>query len=116
MGDLSPHFSRWEFRDHETGELVGPSSGLLAILERIRVDVGRPVEIVSGYRTPAHQERVNPGVRGYHPLGRAADLRPGVVTWRRARALGARGIGRCGKWAVHVDDRSVARAVVFRDC
>lgn len=119
MGDLSAHFSRWEFRDHIDGSLVGPDPELVELLERIRSAAGRPLTIVSGYRTQHHQQLVNPGVRGYHPLGRAADLHPGAVTVSQADLAGAGGIGRCGKWAVHVDTRRrprSGRAVIFEDC
>ena len=116
MGDISAHFSRWEFRDHTTGELIGPSDNLVEHLERLRGIVGRPIVIVSGYRSPSHNRAVGGARRSYHLLGRAADLRSGVVTVDQALAAGFGGIGRCGKWVVHVDDRRVAHPVIFDDC
>lgn len=116
MGDLSPHFSRSEFRDHRTGELVGPSTALIAILERIRSAVGGPLVIVSGYRSPTTNAQVGGARRSYHLRGRAADLRSGVVRLEQAIAAGAGGIGVCHGWVVHVDDRQVARPVIFHDC
>jgi len=120
MGDLSPHFSRSEFRDHSTGALEGPSEALLELLERIRHEAGdKPLRIVSGYRTQAHNRAVGGARRSYHLTGRAADFEPGAVTIRQAVAAGAGGIGWCGQWAVHVDDRrrpSSGAPVMFQDC
>lgn len=115
MGDLSAHFSRREFRDHITGELVGPSPRLIDILEELRAIVGRPLFIVSGYRSPATNKAAGGAARSYHLRGRAADLRPGVVRVEQAARSGAGGIGVRGGWVVHVDDRQVARPVIFND-
>lgn len=119
MGDLSEHFSRWEFKDHQDGSLIGPTPELIAILERIRSAIGKPLQIVSGYRSPSHNRAVGGARRSYHLQGRAADLPRGVVTVAQAVAAGAGGIGRCDGWAVHVDDRrrpASGRAVIFDDC
>lgn len=105
MGDLSAHFSRSEFRCHHCGRLVGPTSQLLAVLERLRARVGRPLRIVSGYRCPAHNAAVG-GARGSrHKAGDAADIPSGYASARLAAECGAVGIGTKGSWAVHVDTR-----------
>jgi len=115
MGDLSPHFSRGEFRDHRTGDLVGPSPGLLAILESIRGRIGRPLPIVSGYRATSTNRSVGGAPRSYHLSGRAADFPQGLVDVDTAIAAGAGGIGVREGWVVHVDDRRTSRPVIFAD-
>lgn len=106
MGDLSRNFSRSEFRCRHCGRLPehGIDPQLVLCLQRLRDRLGRPVAIVSGYRCADHpltQQR--PG--SMHHQGRAADLPEGSVTVVAARAAGFSGIGRRGRWAVHVDVR-----------
>lgn len=116
MGDLSEHFSRSEFIDRRTGKLIGPDPRLVAVLERIRRGIGRPLPIVSGYRTAASNRAVGGASRSHHLSGRAADIPSGLVTVEQALAAGATGVGRCQGWVVHVDTRRTARPVVFNDC
>lgn len=115
MGDLSPHFSRSEFRDHRTGELIGPDPQLVAVLERLRSLDGRPLRVVSGYRSVGTNTAVGGARNSQHLYGRAADLEPGRFTTAQALAAGARGVGydRNG-WVVHVDVRP-GPVVTFRD-
>jgi len=115
MGDLSPHFSRWEFRDHRTGELVGPDPKLIEVLECLRARDGRPLRVVSGYRSPGTNAAVGGARNSQHIYGRAADLEPGRFTATQAHDCGARGVGvdRNG-WVVHVDVRPSA-PVTFPD-
>lgn len=105
MGDMSPNFSRREFDSHD-GARADPHPELIRRLETLRRLIGdRPIHIVSGYRSPAHNARVGGARRSQHLFNRAADLRPRVATVEQARAAGFTGIGRQGKWAVHVDVR-----------
>lgn len=118
MGDLSAHFSRAEFTDHSDGSLPRgyPVPQLVQVLEAIRhARGGRPIRIVSGYRSPAHNRAVGGASRSQHLVGRAADLEPGVCSGATALRLGARGVGvdRSG-WAVHVDVRE-GPVTVFAD-
>lgn len=115
MGDLSAHFSLWEFEDRRAGVVRRPSRELLAILECIRDAIGRPLRIVSGYRTPATNRAVGGARRSYHLSARAADLPLGDVPLELAIRCGARGIGVRDGWVVHVDDRRSVRPVIFRD-
>lgn len=116
MGDLSPHFSRWEFRDHRTGELQGPDPELVQVLERIRAIRPGPLRIVSGYRTPATNRSVGGARQSQHLMGRAADIPSGRCTVEEAIRCGARGIGHCHGWVVHVDVRPARSPVIFLDC
>lgn len=108
MGDLSPHFSRREF-DCKDGTRANPDPKLIAALERLRAAVGRPIVIVSGYRSPAYNARVGGAKRSQHLYNRAADIREGVATVAQARAAGFTGIGISGRWATHVDVRPGGR-------
>lgn len=115
MGDLSEHFSRSEFSDRRTGAQKGPPLELVWRLEDLRRRIGRPLPILSGYRTPATNRAVG-GVRfSRHLRGDAADIPAGLVTVDQALASGFRGIGVRGGWVVHVDVRSARRPVIFSE-
>lgn len=104
MGDLSPHFSSREFACHHCGQVkVAPT--LVARLELLRAEVGRPLRIVSGYRCPVHNRAVGGAKLSKHVLGEAADIPSGYATIAQAEKAGFRGIGNRGRWAVHVDVR-----------
>lgn len=105
MGDLSPHFSRSEFRSKPGGELIHIDHALIETLERIRAIDGRPLRIVSGYRTPERNRAAGGAARSQHPQGRAADIEPGRCTPDQAWAAGAVGIGIKSGWVIHVDTR-----------
>lgn len=116
MGDLSPHFSRSEFIDRHAG-VSGPiDSALVEVLERIRTGIGRPLPVLSGFRTEATNRLVGGARHSQHLVGRAADLPSGLVTVDQARSAGAVGIGVCRGWVVHVDVRRTPGPVIFRDC
>lgn len=107
MGDLSSNFSAWEFasRDGARPTVIDPH--LVQHLEELRTICGsRPLRIVSGYRSPAHNARVGGARRSQHLLGRAADIPYGYATLAQARQAGFRGIGTQGPYAVHVDVRT----------
>jgi len=106
VGDLSAHFSRSEFVDRRDGSLVGPDLQLLEVLERIRTLIGRPLPVLSGYRSKASNRLVGGARRSQHLVGRAADIPTGLVTPAQAIAAGARGIGLSGDWVAHIDVRS----------
>lgn len=114
MGDLSPHFSVNEFRDHRTGEIVGPDPNLIFVLERIRALSGRPLRIVSGYRSPETNRRVGGARYSQHLLGRAADIPEGMATVAQAVGAGAVGVGHHNGWAIHIDVRD-GPPVTFAD-
>lgn len=106
MGDLSPHFSRSEFRCPHCGAgTVSPQ--LLAILESVRARAGgRPLSIVSGFRCVPHNTAVGGAKDSRHIHGDAADIPSNVVRIDGARAAGAVGVGLTKEgWVVHVDWR-----------
>jgi uncharacterized protein YcbK (DUF882 family) len=66
MGNLSEHFSTWEF---ECGCGCGeccPSNELLEMLELTRVDYGRAIRISSGTRCAQHNEMVGGSENSSH--------------------------------------------------
>ncbi len=105
MGDLSPHFSRSEFRDRRTGELIGPDPKLVHVLEHIRSIRGVPLRIISGYRSPSSNAAVGGAKYSRHMHGDAADIPQGHCTYLQAKRAGAIGIGTKGDWVTHVDVR-----------
>ncbi len=106
MGDISPNFSRWELADRRTGELAGDFLHLVDHLEQLRRDAGgRPLNILSGYRSAETNRRVGGATNSQHLHGRAADIPAGYATQAQAVAAGFTGIGMSGKWATHVDVR-----------
>lgn len=116
MGDLSAHFDSREFAEHGSGKTITIDRRLVDVLERIRALRGRPLSIVSGYRSPTYNRRVGGAPHSEHIYGRAADIPAGFCTVEEAVACGARGVGYCGRWAVHVDVRSTRTPVTFADC
>lgn len=104
MGDLSRNFSRAEFRDKRTGAVL-VDGHLVEHLEKLRAMIGRPLRIVSGYRSPSTNRAVGGARRSQHLYGRAADIPFGYCTPAQARAAGFTGIGVRGRYAVHVDVR-----------
>jgi len=103
MGDLSAHFSSWEFRCNHCTYLMGPSPTLLACLERLRAEVGKPLTIVSGSRCVAYNRQVGGIKTSQHISGRAADIPGSYCTPDQVRRAGFHGCGLRGGRVVHVD-------------
>ena len=80
-------------------------------LEQLRALVGKPVVILSGYRCPEHNRKVDGAPMSQHTLGLAADvmvkgMTPGQIkrAAERVARFNAGGIGLYRTW-VHVDIR-----------
>jgi len=116
MGDLSAHFDRSEFLDHRTHAMpYDPDPKLIQALERLRSIDGKPLRIVSGYRSPETNRSVGGAPQSQHLYNRAADLVPGRFTVAQALHCGAVGVGYSSAgWVVHIDTRPAA-PVTFRD-
>jgi uncharacterized protein YcbK (DUF882 family) len=96
---------RWP---HFTPSEVGVPCAVLLLdaLERARVRGGdRPLPIISGRRTKAHNAAVGGAPESQHLFGRAVDIPSGYLTVEEAIMVGFSGIGDRDGWAVHVDVR-----------
>jgi uncharacterized protein YcbK (DUF882 family) len=101
----TPHFS-WRELGSPPPNARQAAGRLARHLERLRhLRGGRPLVIVSAYRSPARNRSVGGAVRSRHLVGDAADLGVGVCTIAQAEAAGFVGIGSTGPWAIHVDVR-----------
>jgi uncharacterized protein YcbK (DUF882 family) len=76
---ITQHFGLSEFESHDgepypaawIDERLRP---LCAVLEALRVRLGAPITILSGYRSPAHNLAVGGAQHSQHMEGRAADI------------------------------------------
>lgn len=105
MPQLTPHFHSDEFLDSGSRARRDPPTMLLGVLEHLRGQIGRPLRIVSGYRTPETNKRVGGAADSRHVHGDAADIPTGLVRLHQAEAAGATGIGTKDGWVLHVDVR-----------
>lgn len=73
---LTEHFAESEFACRCCGMLptTGISMALLLGLERLRLRIGRPINISSGYRCPDHNRAVGGVWNSQHVKGTAADI------------------------------------------
>lgn len=109
------HFNRAEFRCHCRcmGDTVDYE--LMDALEALRLTLGKPINISSGFRCAEHNKKVNGAKNSYHLLGKAADIIVADVSpedvARAANGLWPHkyGIG-VYKGHTHIDVRSHARA------
>jgi zinc D-Ala-D-Ala carboxypeptidase len=80
-------------------------------LEQLRsICGGRPLRIVSGFRSTEKNAAVGGEARSQHLYGRAADIPRGYATTGQAEKAGFTGIGSQGPWAIHVDVRTGPQA------
>lgn len=126
MGDLTENFSAWEFRCHCGNVKCGPMQILdpdfVEVLQMLRNDFKRPINILSGYRCPLHSlSLARP--RSTHTLGIAADIVVAGTTPVHAAMhiyenffpedIGGLGIN-WEKGTIHVDARALENAVIWR--
>lgn len=84
MGDVSANFSYSEFQCRCGCAL--PLHAKIAIrclvkqLEVVRVAIGRPIIVNSGYRCEAHNYRVGGAIGSLHLAAMAADIRVNALT------------------------------------
>ncbi len=115
MGDLSRNFSRSEFACKDRCGRDYPTEALIALLQRARDDVGKPLKVVSGIRCRPHNQMVGGSRQSQHIHGRAADVVAGYATVSMWASYGAVGIGVRRGHVVHVDVRPGRAPFVFAD-
>jgi zinc D-Ala-D-Ala carboxypeptidase len=107
---LSDHFSHKEL-ECPCCQACSVSPDLISRLEALRMSLGVPLKINSGYRCEKHNARLkNSSPKSKHVLGEAVDIactdpRLGFRLVRAAMHLGFGGIG-VAKTFIHVDVRS----------
>jgi len=77
---LAPNFRVREFRSRCGADEVLIDSRLVERLQKIRDHFGKPVNITSAYRSPAHNTAVGGARNSQHVLGTAADITISGVT------------------------------------
>lgn len=86
---------------------------LVDVLDAIRERIGKPIEVLSGYRCPIHNEEVGGVADSQHVVGTAADITYDGINVdylaEVAEECGADGIGRYyNQDFVHIDVRGWA--------
>lgn len=71
--DKYPNFSAAEFACQHCGA-QGVQEKLVARLQALRAEYGKPMRITSGYRCPQHPVEARKSAPGAHALGLAADV------------------------------------------
>lgn len=122
--NVTPHFTAEEFAckdgtPYPPAWVASRLQPLCIVLEAIRAELDhRPVTIVSGYRTPAHNRAVGGSRHSRHMEGDAADIRVAGVSAQRVHAVALRlhqagtiRLGGLGAYArfTHVDVRPGVR-------
>lgn len=108
---VGKHFKVKEFACKDGSQIVFIDSYLVSILDILRNQVGKPVIINSGYRTPTRNKEVGGAKYSYHMRGMAADIRVNGMTAKEiANKLNKIVPDECGiivynTW-VHIDTRA----------
>ena len=107
---IGKHFKVKEFACRDGTQVVFIDDYLVSILDILRNQVGKPVHINSGYRTPTRNKMVGGAKYSYHMRGMAADIRiEGMTAKEIANKLNKIIPTECGiivynTW-VHIDTR-----------
>lgn len=106
---LSKNFRLSEFVCKEGKNEVLYDVRLIDMLQKVRAKVGKPVYVVSGYRSPSYNTKVGGAKNSYHLRGEAADIYINGLSNRELAQVcydvGFRGIGIYKGGVVHVDIR-----------
>lgn len=123
----------WRWSSFSPREMADRASGKLKVdvnfmdkLQAIRNAYGKPIIIVSGYRTPEHNAAVsqNQSMTGAHTHGRAVDisLAGGVIDVPLMLSFAwTFGMTRCGlelsseRWRFHLDDMTDQEGFAVRE-
>ena len=105
---ISENFSLHEFECRDGSNLVKLEEELIDKLQKLRVQVGKPIIVNSGYRTSEYNAKIGGAPKSQHMEGKAADIRVIGVTpvqvAKLAKQVGFRGVGIYDTFT-HVDVR-----------
>ena len=76
---LTENFSLWEFRCRDgtdvPEDLMENVKLLCENLQVLRDHIGKPIRVISGYRSPKYNRRIGGAKRSQHMLAKAADIK-----------------------------------------
>lgn len=78
--NVGKHFKVKEFACKDGSQAIFIDSYLVSNLDILRNQIGKPVIITSGYRTPPWNEKAGGAKYSYHMRGMAADIRVNGMT------------------------------------
>ena len=81
---LARHFKVKEFACKDGSQVVFIDDHLYSVLDILRHELGKPVIITSGYRTPEWNKKCGGAKYSYHMRGMAADIRVNGISPKRA--------------------------------
>tara|TARA_Y100001963_G_scaffold102022_1_gene140400 strand:- start:7519 stop:7920 length:402 start_codon:yes stop_codon:yes gene_type:complete len=88
---LTENFSLWEFKCKDGSsvpeEYMDNVTLLAQNLQVLREEVGRPIRVISGYRSPKYNRRIGGARRSQHMLAKAADIKISGMTTHEVKAL-----------------------------
>jgi uncharacterized protein YcbK (DUF882 family) len=109
---LSKNFKLSEFACHDGSGKVLFTSALITKLQLLRDKLGKPIRIVSAYRTPEYNKKCGGAPKSQHMEGTAADIKVSGISpldvAKAAESVGFTGIGvytHSGNSFTHVDVR-----------
>lgn len=118
---LTRNFALSEFQCRDgslpEGELLENCQELADNLQVLRDHIGKPINIISGYRPPAYNKKIGGAKRSQHLLARAADIKVSgmapaevhatVIKLIKAGKMKQGGVGKYSTF-VHYDTRGTA--------
>lgn len=114
---LSEHFKLSEFQCKDGSKKILLDDDLVEVLESLRQFIGKPITILSGYRTQNYNIKCGGASNSYHCKGMASDIRADIPLTKLAiysAMMGARGIGiYSDQNFIHVDTRE--DRIVFKE-
>lgn len=107
---IGKYYKVKEFACHDGSQVVFVDDYLVLVLDMLRSELEKPVNITSGYRTPEWNAKCDGAKYSYHTRGMAADIWVGGISAKElAKKLDAIIPNECGiivyKSWVHVDVR-----------
>lgn len=107
---VGKYFKVSEFKCYDGCQQVFIAPRLVTLLDHIRENMQCAIYVNSGYRTPAHNTKVNGAINSMHLYGCAADVRPANGDLEKLRKLAEGWMPNSGgigvyKTFIHVDIR-----------